>query len=43
MEKQNTFNSGFLKILIPFVVIYTIIYLVKTGYAFGQWFHELVN
>jgi len=43
MEKQNTLNSRILKILIPFAVIYGIIYLAKAGYAFGQWFQQWVN
>lgn len=43
MNKQTISGSNFLKILIPFAVIYAIIYLAKTGYVFGQWLQQLVN
>lgn len=43
METQNSFKSKIYKILIPFVVVLGSIYLLKSGYDFGQWLKNLLN
>ena len=43
MTKDDVFQSKMGKILLPLVVVLGIIYILKGGYAFGQWLYVLFN
>ena len=43
MTKDDVFKSKMVKILLPLVLVVSIIYLFKGGYAFGQWLYVLLN
>ena len=39
MKSPSTSENKWVKILIPLVVVLGAIYLIKSGYHFGQWLH----
>gem|GEM_PF-2096855 len=41
MKKKT--NELFLKIMIPIVLVWAVIILAKSGYAFGQWLFALIH
>lgn len=43
METQNFLKSKQFKILLPFAIILGITIIVKAGYHFGQWLHQVIN
>jgi len=43
METQNFIKSKQFKILMPLIVVLGAIYLLKSGYAFGQWLQNVLN
>jgi hypothetical protein len=43
MKTQSFFQSKMFKILFPFVIILALIYIVKSGYHFGQWLYDVLN
>ncbi len=43
MEIQNFLKSKQGKFLWGMILILSIVYIVKSGYLFGQWLHEAIN
>lgn len=43
MENSNFLKSKQFQFLFPFVVILGIISILKAGYAFGQWFYQMIH
>lgn len=43
MDTTAFLKSKQFKILFPFTVILGVIILVRTGYEFGQWLHQVMN
>lgn len=43
MTKREFLKSNYFKVILPLIIVWSIITIFKSGYAFGQWLYVALN